>query len=308
MAPSLKTKVASVPLETCVYNASGPRTGSAQALSRISASKAGAVLAKSATMASQTGNPLPRTWHHDAEESRASMNSEGLPNLGIEYYIKTETIDEAISETGKPYFVSISGKNTEDNMKMLDLIYEKIKTGEARIAGVELNLACPNIIGKPIIAYDFEQMDSVLKSICAMPMFTEAKIPLGVKMPPYFDGPHYDRAAAVLNKYSDVVKYVASINTIGNCLAIDTVAEMPAIRSKGGFAGLSGRAVKYTALANVKKMRELLVDDIDVVGVGGVYTGEGRFNVTLTNCKRILYYPRKIEPLIDFFFYLNRCI
>jgi dihydroorotate dehydrogenase (fumarate) len=72
------------------------------------------------------------------------------------------------------------------------------------------------------------------------------------------------------------VKYCASINTIGNSLSIDPVAEMPTIRSNNGFAGLSGRAVKYTALANVKKMRELLVDDIDVVGVGGVFSGEGK--------------------------------
>ena len=62
-----------------------------------------------------------------------------------------------------------------------------------------------------------------------------------LKMPPYFDGPHYDRAAKVLNQYSHVVKYVASINTVGNCLSVDPVAEMPAIRSNGGFAGLSGR-------------------------------------------------------------------
>lgn len=33
--------------------------------------------------------------------------------------------------------------------------------------------------------------------------------------------------------------------------------------------------MKYTALANVKKMRALLKDEIDVVGVGGVFTGEG---------------------------------
>ena len=42
-----------------------------------------------------------------------------------------------------------------------------------------------------------------------------------------------------------------------------------------------GRAVKYTALANVKKMRELLDDSIDVVGVGGVFTGEDAFEMIL---------------------------
>lgn len=276
MPASLKTTLASISLETCVYNASGPRTGSGAALSKIAASSgAGAVLAKSATLESQTGNPLPRTWHHDAEDSHASMNSEGLPNAGIDYYVSKETIDETMSAASKPYFVSISGKNITDNIAMIEKIHASIKSGETRISGVELNLACPNIIGKPIIAYDFEQLESVLQAISQLPIFAVDKLPLGVKMPPYFDGPHFDRAAAALNKYSNVVRYVASINTIGNSLQVDPVAEMPTIRSKGGFAGLSGRAVKYTALANVKKMRELLVDEIDVVGVGGVYTGEG---------------------------------
>lgn len=63
--------------------------------------------------------------------------------------------------------------------------------------------------------------------------------------------------------------------------AVDTAAEMPVISSKGGFAGLSGKAVKYTALANVKKMRELLDPSIDVVGVGGVETGADAFEMIL---------------------------
>mmetsp|Transcript_15407 Transcript_15407/g.18756 ORF Transcript_15407/g.18756 Transcript_15407/m.18756 type:complete len:401 (-) Transcript_15407:183-1385(-) len=287
--PSLSTTLASIPLSTCIYNASGPRTGSGAALSKIADSSAACVLAKSATLGKQTGNPLPRTWHHETNQedkdkfdSHASLNSEGLPNSGIEYYIDKETIDEAVGESGKPYFVSISGKNLPENVTMLNNIYDKIQAGETRIAGVELNLACPNVIGKPIIAYDFDQMDEVLKTVSSLPMFAGSKpVPLGIKMPPYFDGPHFERAASTLNKYKSIVNYVASINTIGNALKIDTVAEMPVIRAKGGFAGLSGRAVKYTALANVKKMRELLDEEIDVVGVGGVFSGEDAFELIL---------------------------
>jgi hypothetical protein len=51
--------------------------------------------------------------------------------------------------------VSISGKTLQDNLEMLDRIAKKINDGET-IAGVELNLACPNVIDKPIIAYDIE--------------------------------------------------------------------------------------------------------------------------------------------------------
>ena len=62
---------------------------------------------------------------------------------------------------------------------------------------------------------------------------------------------------------------------------------MPVISSKGGFAGLSGKAVKYTALANVKKMRELLDPSIDVVGVGGVETGTDAFEMILCGASAV---------------------
>ena len=275
MAPSLETTVAGIHLETCVYNASGPRTGSSAALAKIAASESGAVLAKSATKSKQTGNPQPRTWHSDDTNAGASLNSEGLPNAGIDYYLDPKTIEEAMEPSpNKPYMVSISGNSLEDNLVMLKQILETPK-----IAAIELNLACPNVIGKPIIGYDFDQLKSVLEAVSKVPNIT--KIPLGVKMPPYFDGPHFQQAADILNQYSNVVKYVACINTIGNALAVDVASESPVIAAKGGYAGLSGRAVKYTALSNVRQMRMLLKDDIDVVGVGGVESGADAFEMIL---------------------------
>ncbi|GMH54085.1 hypothetical protein TL16_g01604 [Triparma laevis f. inornata] len=101
-----------------VYNASGPRTGSSDALQKVGASKSSAILTKSATLLPQTGNPLPRTY----TSPTFSINSEGLPNKSIEYYIDGETIRESVGETGKPYFVSISGKSLEDNVEMMKLI------------------------------------------------------------------------------------------------------------------------------------------------------------------------------------------
>lgn len=284
-SPSLATTVGGIPLSTCVYNASGPRTGTSAALSKIAASAAGAVLAKSATVAKQTGNPMPRTWHADTalEEQEGSLNSEGLPNAGIDYYLDDKTVEESVGSSSgsssKPYMVSISGKTLEDNLAMLKLVQSRIVDEGANIAAVELNLACPNVIGKPIIAFDFEQMESVLRAVSAQ--LHSKPVKLGVKMPPYFDGPHFEAAAAVLNRYADTVSYVASINTVGNALAVDAHAEMPVIASNQGFAGLSGPAVKYTALANVRRMRELLSPTIDVVGVGGVSSGRDAFEMIL---------------------------
>jgi len=258
-------------------------------MSKIALSASGGVLAKSATISSQTGNEQPRTWHE--ENGQASMNSEGLPNNGIDYYIDEKTIADTMGHNplNKPYMVSISGKNIADNLQMLEKITDVIKNNpSAKIAAVELNLACPNIVGKPTIGYDFEQMEDVLKQVSSLPCFKGTPLfPLGLKMPPYFDRPHFEQAAAILNKYKDIVRYAASINTIGNALAIDHLAEMPAIRAKGGFAGLSGPAVKYTALANVKQMRELLDKSIDVVGVGGVESGKDAFEMLLCGARAV---------------------
>ncbi|KAL7545354.1 hypothetical protein ACHAWF_012751 [Thalassiosira exigua] len=49
-----------VRLTTCVYNASGPRTGSSAAMAKIASSSSGGVLAKSATAEGQKGNDVPR--------------------------------------------------------------------------------------------------------------------------------------------------------------------------------------------------------------------------------------------------------
>jgi len=84
----LETKIAGISLNCCLYNASGPRTGSIEALLKIGASKSGAILSKSATLTKQDGNQLPRFINQvnlGDDYSQGSINSEGLPNLGIDY-------------------------------------------------------------------------------------------------------------------------------------------------------------------------------------------------------------------------------
>ena len=267
----LATTVGGMALDCCVYNASGPRTGAAQALAKIAASRSGAVLAKSATLTAQTGNPTPRIWHH--EEGLCDLNSEGLPNSGIDYYLAKDTIDQTLGDIkNKPYFVSISGKTLADNVHMFEKIVATIQSGETRIASVELNLACPNIIGKPIIAYDFDQLREILETLSKHDY--HQYFTLGLKLPPYLDGSQLQMAASILNEYANMVKYVVCINTLGNALAVDVVSDMPSIRANQGFAGLSGPAIKYTALSNVRQMRSALTREIDVVGVGGITSGQ----------------------------------
>ena len=280
----LQSSIGGIPIDCCIYNASGPRTGSIEALAKIAASKAGAVLSKSSTLVKQAGNDMPRFVNKiDLGEGHClgSMNSEGLPNSGIDYYVSEEAV-ETLKPFQKPYIVSLSGLSLADNLEML----ERAMNTEG-VAAVELNLACPNIPGKPIIAYDFEQMEKVLLAVCLHRSFD--KKPLGVKLAPYFDAPHFEQAAILISKFP--IKFIVCINTIGNALIVDSESECTAMAAKGGYGGLGGGFVKPTALANVHTMCRLLSEkkrgDIDVIGVGGICSGRDAFEMILCGAKAV---------------------
>ena len=81
---------------------------------------------------------------------------------GIDYY----TSEEAVAASAdKPYFESLSGKTLKDNLTMLTIV-SNVKGVDA----IELNVACPNVIGHPIIGYDFDQFQDVLESLASHPM------------------------------------------------------------------------------------------------------------------------------------------
>ena len=56
------------------------------------------------------GNPLPRYKEIDlgASQCVGSINSEGLPNKGIDYYLTDEACQAGVVND-KPYIVSLSG-------------------------------------------------------------------------------------------------------------------------------------------------------------------------------------------------------
>lgn len=282
----LKTVVAGIPLDSCIYNASGPRTATIEALAKIGESQSGAILSKSATLVKQDGNPLPRFVNKiDMGKilCEGSMNSEGLPNAGIDYYI-SETAIKTLSPLNKPYIISISGLSLSDNLEM----FERIMKIEY-ISAIELNLACPNIPGKPVIAYDFDQMDDIISKFVSHPLFHTK--PFGIKLAPYFDIPHFKRAADIIAKYP--IKFVVTCNTIGNGLIVDYERECAAISPKGGFGGLGGGFIKPVALANVRMLSTLLSDsdhnraDIDIIGVGGVCSGQDAFELILCGASAV---------------------
>lgn len=240
-------------------NASGVHCMSIKDLQDLEKSDAGAYITKSCTLEKREGNPSPRY----VDLALGSINSMGLPNLGFRYYL--DYVLEVQQNQDTPIFFSIAGMSPEENLEMLDNIQKSAFSGIT-----ELNLSCPNVPGKPQLAYDFQATEQLLEKV-----FAFFKKPLGVKLPPYFDLAHFDQMADILNKFP--LTYVNSVNSVGNALYIDTEEEAVVIKPKNGFGGLGGQYIKPTALANVRAFYTRLKPEIQIIGTGGIETGQDAF-------------------------------
>lgn len=263
MSIDLSCVIGGARLSTCVYNASGPNDETLEKLEIIAASKSSAVLMKSCTLEPREGNPEPR--YMDTE--LGSINSMGLPNLGYKKYAGFAV--ELKKKWGKPVIASVSGMAPQDNTAII-----RHFNGFKEIDLIEFNPGSPNTIGRPIAGYDFEFVDHAMGGVKK-----NCEKPWGVKLPPYFDFVQFEKISEIINRHRP--DFVATINSIGNGLIIDYKKEQALIKPKGGFGGIGGEYIKPTALANVRKLYELLDKKIAVVGVGGVKSGVDAFEYVL---------------------------
>ncbi len=252
---STKTSIRNFEFDNPFMNASGVMCYDRNELTQMMDSVAATFVTKTATLEERAGNPLPRYKSTEL----GSINSMGLPNMGIEYYLEfLETLPEDMT-----VFLSTTGLSKNEIHTLLKRIKESNFNGL-----VELNLSCPNVVGKPQLAYDFEATDTILSEV-----FEYFDKPLGIKLPPYFDMVHFDMAAAIFNKYD--LAFVNCVNSIGNGLVIED--ESVVIKPKAGFGGIGGDYIKPTALANVNAFYKRLKPSIKIIGTGGVKSGVDAF-------------------------------
>lgn len=285
---NLKTNIAGFEFANPLMNASGVHCQSVEELMELDNSSAGAYVTKSATSEYREGNPEPRYLNLPL----GSINSMGLPNNGFEYYYDY-VLNAQKNNPNKKIFMSIAGPTFEDNIKMLERLKESDFNGI-----VELNLSCPNVPGKPQIAYDFETTEKILNKV-----FSIYNKPLGIKLPPYFDFVHFDQVAKILNKFP--ITYVNCVNSIGNGLYIDSDKEEVVIKPKNGFGGIGGEYIKPTALANVRAFYTRLNPSIKIIGTGGIMTGKDVFEHILCGAEMVQVGTQLMKEGVGVFFRLE---
>ena len=265
--PDLSTEFLGTILQGPMMNSAGVwDTSEDDLLDLDKAPHLAAIVSKSTTFEARDGNPHPR-YHHD---DLCSVNSTGLANKGYVFY------GEMASRLTKPYIVSVASLDSIERMKkVVDHL-----AANPHILAIEINLSCPNIVGKSQPAYDFDRLDAYLKILTS-----DLEKPWGIKLPPYFDNTHFERVAEILKTYKP--HYLACINSVPLALHIDPHTETYSIKPNRGRGGLGGASIRQISLANVQTFRLLMGPEIPIVGCGGITSGADLFEHILAGANLV---------------------
>ena len=253
MSPAAATNVdlCGIPLDHPIINASGTfdaiaarRAFGNAVLERFPFS---AYVSKTITPAPRVGNPPPRLW----EEPAAMINSIGLPNKGLDGFLAADL--PALAELPVPLIVSVMATSVEEFAPLVAAVAER-----EEVAGLELNVSCPNVHSGLIVGEQPSETESLLEALRPL----TAK-PLIVKLTPNVAEP----AAIAIAAEQGGADAVSLINTLKAAPLLDDGSPWLG----AGSGGLSGPAVRTIALKQVGDVAAAV--EIPVVGMGGVEHG-----------------------------------
>ncbi len=252
--------MANFTLATPFMNAACSVAKTKEDIEALCATQAGAVLIGSITAEAREGNPEPR-WF--AGEGFA-LNSFGMPNGGLEFY-ETElpSMVQTIHQANKIAVLSVAGFSTGEYVQLAEL------ADRSDVDMLELNFGCPNVSidgkQKPIVSFDPATMKEIILAVQAVTV-----LPLAIKLSPYSNPADLQRAANVLIE-TNVAAVVAS-NTFPNGFMSKEGVGGSVLANE--LAGVSGQALLAINLGQVRQFRNLLPDEILIIGVGGIETSE----------------------------------
>src|SRR5262249_54949285 len=180
----------------------------------------GGILPKTVTRQPRPGNAPPRT----VETASGMLNAIGLDNDGIEHFLRHHL--PYLRSLPTAILANISGKNEDEFIEMAEQLGR-----EPGLAGLELNLSCPNVAGGVDFSTDPEVTRRVVhgvREVCPLPLFAKLT-------PNVTDIVAIARAAAEAGADA-----VSVINTFVG-MAVDWRRRRPVLGNVTG--GLSGPAI-----------------------------------------------------------------
>ena len=242
---SLKVNICGIEFNNPVIAASGTFGFGKEFADYIDINKLGGISSKGLTLHKNLGNKGIRIY----ETAAGIMNSIGLQNPGIEYFIKEEL--PFLETKDAVTIANLGGHSVDDYVKGAQML------DKTSVPIIELNISCPNVKeGGMAFGTDQKKACEVIEKVRE----TTKKV-LMVKLSPNV-GDIKEFVKISENSGADCISLV---NTF-NALAIDVDNKKAVFENK--TAGLSGPCIKPIALRMVYEASN--ATNLPIIGMGGI--------------------------------------
>jgi dihydroorotate dehydrogenase (NAD+) catalytic subunit len=264
--PRLEVEVGGIRMKNPVMTASGTFGYGEEFSPFIDLDKLGAIVLKGITLKPKRGNPPPRI----IETSSGILNAIGLQNVGVEVLINKKL--PYLQKFTTPVIINISGDTLEEYVELarkLDNISQ-----EKGIAGLEINISCPNLQKGGIVwGSDAQLTYKVVNNIRKV-----TTLPLIVKLSPNVT----DIKVIAIAAEEAGADVLSLINTLVG-MAVDVSLRRPKLANISG--GLSGPAVKPIALWMVWQVFQTV--NIPIIGMGGIMKAEDALEFIIAGARAV---------------------
>lgn len=244
--PNLSTTIGKIRLKNPVMPASGVFAFWEDIAKLIDLSRLGALVTKSLRAKPNPGNPPPRV----AEIPAGILASVGIQSIGFDAFIESEL--PFLRRFNTPIIVSLAGESVEEFVEMA----KKLNSVNG-VAGIELNLSCPNVKKFGMhFGRDPEMTKEIVSKVRgATDLTLIAKLTPNVTSIP-------EIAKAAEEGGADALTLINS--PLG--MAIDVETWRPKLANITG--GMSGPAIRPIGVRAVWEVSKAV--NIPIIGVGGI--------------------------------------
>lgn len=229
----------------------------------IDLNKLGGIVTKGTSLKPRPGNKAPRV----CETASGMMNSIGLQNPGVEYFMKYDL--PWLRRFDTKIIVNACGSSVDEYVELAKVL------NTLDIDAVELNLSCPNVkAGCMAFGTTYEGVKEVTTQV--KKVLTSK--PLIVKLTPNVT----DITMPAKGAEDAGADAVSLINTL-LAMKIDIEKQKPVLANNTG--GLSGPAVKPVAVRMVYQVAQAV--NIPILGLGGITTGEDAIEFMLAGATAV---------------------
>ncbi|MBI5415863.1 MAG: dihydroorotate dehydrogenase [Candidatus Omnitrophica bacterium] len=259
---NLTVKIGSAEFKNPVTVASGTFGHAEKYYDLDEVKKLGAIVPKTVTLNAREGNPPQRI----VETPSGMLNAIGIENPGADGFIREKL--PPLQETGVPLIISILGHTDEEFVTLA----EKFQ-GRKNVSALELNLSCPNLGKKTLVAQDPEATRRVVAAVKKV-----SRLPVIAKLSPNVT----DIAAIAQAAEEGGADAVSLINTV-SAIVIDVNRRRSVL---GNFTGgLSGPAVRPIAVYMVYQTAQRV--KIPVIAMGGIMTADDALQFILAGATMV---------------------